>query len=83
MEQSHHRVVIQSFEASGISNNTDRSEDNMIHYLKPGEVAHSAAGTVAKETTQPNNTVACDDEHSFISIDDEDLVWKWRKTRLS
>ena len=51
LEQNHHRVVIQSFKASGISNNTDRSADNMIHYLKPGEVAHSAAGMVAKETT--------------------------------
>ena len=43
-------VVIKSFKACGISNNTDGSEDNMIHCLKPGEVAHRAAETVAKKT---------------------------------
>ena len=32
-------VVIKSFKACGISNNTDGSEDDMIHCLKPGEVA--------------------------------------------
>ena len=66
-------VVIKSFKACGISNNTDGSEDDMIHCLKPGEVAHSAAETVAKETAQQNNPVADDDEDPFMGIDDEDF----------
>ena len=64
---------MQSFKARGISNNTDSFEDNMIHCLKPGEVAHSAAGTVAKETEELNNTVADDNEDLFMGIDDKDL----------
>ena len=52
-------VVVNFFKACGISNNTDGSEDDWIHCMKPGEVAHSAANTVATETarlqsSQPN-----------------------------
>ena len=64
-------VVIKSFKACGISNNTDGSEDDMIHCLKPGEVAHSAAETIARETAQLNNPVEEDDEDPFVGIDDD------------
>ena len=66
-------VVIKSFTACGISNNTDGSEDDMIHCLKPGEVAHSAAETAARETAQLNNPVADDNEDLFMGIDDDDF----------
>ena len=66
-------VVIKSFKACGISNNTDGSEDDMIHCLKPGEVAHSTAETVARETAQLNNPVVDDDEDPFMGIDDDDF----------
>ena len=55
----------------------------MIHCLRPGEVAHSAAATIAKETTQLNNTVADDDEDPFTGIDDEDFgVEMWENKTI-
>ena len=45
----------------------------MIHCLKPGEVSHSAAETVARETAQLNNPVVDDDEDPFMGIDDDDF----------
>ena len=45
----------------------------MIHYLKPGEVAQSAAETVAKEIVQVSNSIADDDADPFMGIDDEDF----------
>ena len=36
--------------------------------LKPGEVAHSAAETVAKKTALQNNTVADDDKDPLMGI---------------
>ena len=44
----------------------------MIHCPKPGEVAHSAAEW-QPDTVQLNNTIADDNEDSFIGIDDEDF----------
>ena len=66
-------VVIKCFKAFGLSNNTDGSEDDTIHCLKPGEVAHSTAETVTKETAQLNNPVADDDEDPFMGIDDKEF----------
>ena len=43
---------------------------------QPGEVAQSAAETVAKETARLNNPVADDDEDPFLGIDDEDFGLK-------
>ena len=66
-------VIIKSFKACGISSNNNGSEGNMIHCLKPREVAHSTAQNVAKETTQLNNPVADDDEDPFMGIDHEEF----------
>ena len=71
-------VIIKSFKSCGISNNTDGFEDNMIHCLKPGEVAHSTAETVVKKTAQVNSAVADDDEHTSWTLMTKTLVWNWR-----
>ena len=46
---------------------------HMIHCLKPGEVAHSAAQTVARETAQLNNPILADgdDEDPFTDLDND------------
>lgn len=64
-------VVIHSFKACGISNNTNGDEDGMIHCLKPGETANSAADTIAQETAVLNNPVVrlAADEDPFLDID--------------
>ena len=64
---------MKSFKTCGVSNNTDGSEDDMVHCLKPGEVAHSTAETVAKEIMQQYNPVADNNENLFMGIDDEDF----------
>ena len=66
-------VVIKSFKACGISNSTDGSEDDFIHCLKPGEVAHGAAVTVSQETTKLNNPTIEEDDDPFMDLDTEDL----------
>ncbi len=69
-------VVMKSFKACGISSNTDGSEDNMIHCLKPGELAHDA---VAQETAKINSNAAIDldedaDPFSDISSEEDETV---------
>ncbi len=55
-----------------ISSNTDGSEDNMIHCLKPGELA---VDVVAKETAKINSNAAIDldeDSDPFSDISSEE-----------
>ena len=40
-------VIKKSFKACGISVHLDGSEDNLIHCIKPGKIAESAAAAIA------------------------------------
>ena len=67
------------------SNESSSPEDDIIHYLKPGKVAHNAAETVvcSQETVQLNNHIADDDEDLYMGVNDKDFDVELRKTRLS
>ena len=49
------RVKKASFKARGITSIIDGSEDDSIHYLKPGGVAHSALDSIRQGTASLNS----------------------------
>ncbi len=53
----------------GISSNTDGSQDGQIHSLKPGQVAHSAADTIEKETARLNLATDVEADDPFADLD--------------
>ena len=64
-------VIKKSFKACGISVLLDGSEDNLIHCIKPGNIAESAAAAIASETAN----LACiqnqdGDEDPFLDCDE-------------
>ena len=62
-------VIMNSFKACGIAVAVDGSEDHMIHCTKPGQVAHSAAPTIAAGTGSALTTQDIG-EDPFLSCDD-------------
>ena len=65
-------VIVNSFLVCGISSNTDGSQDGQIHSLKPGQVAHSAADTIEKETARLNLATSVEADDPFADLDEEE-----------
>ena len=64
-------VIINSFRVCGISVNPDGFEDDLIHSIKPGQVADSAAPLIAAEMAQLASLSEVDDsEDPFLSCDE-------------
>ena len=65
-------IVQKSFRACGISVNTDRTEDDEIHFLKEGEVAEDARETIHTETATLNAADEAEESDPFTDIEDKD-----------
>ena len=48
-------VIVKSFKACGMTSSTDGSEDDSIHCLKPGGVAHSALDSIRQGSASLNS----------------------------
>ncbi len=62
-------VIVNSFLVCGLSSNTYGSQDRQIHSLKPGQVAHSAADTIEKETARLNLATDVEADDPFADLD--------------
>ena len=61
-------VIVKYFKACGITSSTDGSEDDSIHCLKPGGVAHSALDSI-RQGTASLNSISELEEDPFADCD--------------